>query len=82
MKRYGNLYEKICSMDNLYLAFQHAKKGNRRAGALGRTRERTTPPPCEAETAFIIGKVTHRYDDPFKQAAYIYSLIESEVRNG
>lgn len=27
MKRYGNLYEKICSMDNLYLAFQHAKKG-------------------------------------------------------
>lgn len=27
MKRYGNLYEKICSMDNLYLAFQNAKKG-------------------------------------------------------
>ena len=27
VKRYGNLYEKICSMDNLYLAFQHAKKG-------------------------------------------------------
>ena len=59
-----------------------AEERNRRAGALGRTRERTTPPPCEAETAFIIGKVTHRYDDPFKQAAYIYSLIESEVRNG
>ena len=27
MKRYGYLYEKICSMDNLYLAFQNAKKG-------------------------------------------------------
>ena len=27
MKRHGNLYEKICSMDNLYLAFRHAKKG-------------------------------------------------------
>lgn len=59
-----------------------AEERNRRAGALGRIRERRTPPPCEAETAFIIGKVTHRYDDPFKQAAYIYSLIESEVQNG
>lgn len=27
MKRYGYLYEKICSMENLELAFQHAKKG-------------------------------------------------------
>lgn len=27
MKRIGNLYEKICSMDNLKLAHQHAKKG-------------------------------------------------------
>lgn len=27
LKRYGNLYEKICSMENLELAFLHAKKG-------------------------------------------------------
>ncbi|MDL2301341.1 RNA-directed DNA polymerase [Lachnospiraceae bacterium OttesenSCG-928-D06] len=27
MKRYGNLYEKICSMENLELALQNAKKG-------------------------------------------------------
>ena len=27
MKRYGNLYEKICSMENLELAFKNAKKG-------------------------------------------------------
>lgn len=27
MKRYGNLYEKICSMKNLELAFNNAKKG-------------------------------------------------------
>jgi len=59
-----------------------AEERNRRARALGRIRERTIPPPSKAETAFIIGKVTHRYDDPFKQAAYIYSLIESEVQNG
>lgn len=27
MKRYGYLFEKICSMENLELAYQHAKKG-------------------------------------------------------
>lgn len=27
MKRYGNLYAKICSMDNLKLAFKNARKG-------------------------------------------------------
>ena len=27
VKRYGNLYEKICSMENLELAFKNAKKG-------------------------------------------------------
>ena len=27
MKRYGNLFEKICSMENLELAFKNAKKG-------------------------------------------------------
>lgn len=27
MKRYGDLYEKICSLDNLRLAHQNAKKG-------------------------------------------------------
>ena len=27
MKRYGNLYKEICSMENLKLAHQNAKKG-------------------------------------------------------
>jgi len=27
VKRYGNLFEKICSMENLELAYNHAKKG-------------------------------------------------------
>ena len=27
MKRYGNLYAKICSKENLKLAYKHAKKG-------------------------------------------------------
>ena len=61
---------------------QVEEERNRRARALGRIRERSTPPPSKAETTFIIGKITHRYDDPFKQAAYMYSLIESEGHNG
>lgn len=59
-----------------------AEERIRRAGALGRIRELLAPPPCKAETVFIIGKITHKYDDPFKQASYIYSLIESEVQDG
>ena len=27
MKRYGNIYDKICSMENLELAYKNAKKG-------------------------------------------------------
>lgn len=27
MKRYGNLYNKVCDMDNLFLAYQKARKG-------------------------------------------------------
>lgn len=30
-------------------------------------------------TGFTISKVQMKYDDPFKQAEYVYSLIESEV---
>lgn len=54
----------------------------RRAGIMGRIRERSEPAPCIAETAFTLGKITHKYDDPFKQASYVYSLIESEVQDG
>lgn len=52
----------------------------KRAKALGRLFE-----PKEAEAAppamrFTIGRVTQKYEDPFKQAKYAYGLIESEVR--
>jgi len=56
-----------------------AEERTRRAVVLGRIRERSEPESIKAETAFTIGKITHKYDDPFKQASFIYSLIESEV---
>ena len=58
VKRYGNLYEKICSMDNLYLAFQHAKKGKRMVqGKFSRLRKRPyyylAGPAMDASKPFI-----------------------------
>ena len=57
-----------------------AEERKRRARALGRIRERTSQSPRKAETTFIIGKITRRYDDPFKQAAYIYSLSKARCK--
>lgn len=54
----------------------------RRARTMGRIREQSKTAPRKAETAFILEKITHKYDDPFRQAAYIYSLIKSEVHDG
>lgn len=54
----------------------------RRARTMSRIREQSKTAPRKAETAFTLEKITHKYDDPFRQAAYIYSLIESGGQNG
>jgi hypothetical protein len=51
----------------------------RRASALGRIREPKEDKAAIYPTAFRIIEGTQVYDDPFAQAAYAYSLIESEV---
>ncbi|MHB1453367.1 MAG: recombinase [Saccharofermentanales bacterium] len=51
----------------------------RRASALGRIREPKEDIVAVHPTAFHIIEGTQVYDDPFAQAAYSYSLIESEV---
>lgn len=51
----------------------------RRASALGRIRESKEDKAAIYPTTFHIIKGTQIYDDPFAQAAYAYSLIESEV---
>lgn len=50
-----------------------------RAKALGRIRELETKPAGAAPIKFTMAPAKKVYDDPFKQAAYAYSLIESEV---
>ena len=51
----------------------------RRATALGRIREPKEDTAAIYPTTFHIIEGTQVYDDPFAQAAYAYSLIESEV---
>ena len=52
----------------------------KRAGQLGRIREEKQKPPTSFTTNFRIGKIAEKYENPFKQAEYVYSLIESEVK--
>lgn len=51
----------------------------RRASALGRIREPKEEKVSVHPTTFHIIEGTQVYDDPFAQAEYAYSLIESEV---
>lgn len=50
-----------------------------RAKALGRVRKLGTKKEAEFPTRFTMPAVKQVYDDPFEQAAYAYSMIESEV---
>lgn len=50
-----------------------------KARALGRVRELEEQPKRVYLTRFTMPKIEQKYTDPFKQAEYAYSLIESEV---
>ncbi len=50
-----------------------------RAGKLGRIRELEKVPDVTVDTHFSLKEVPVKFSDPFEQAEYAYSLIESEV---
>ena len=50
-----------------------------RAKKLGRTDRIKPPVKKTAPNTFKLGKIKEFYDDPAKQAEYLYSLIESEA---
>lgn len=50
-----------------------------RAEKLGRVFKPKEIPKVNTPTKFMIGEVIQKYVNPFKQAEYAYSLIESEV---
>ena len=59
-------------------AFEAERK--RREEALGRDKkEKKTVDARPAPTAFRLGSPTQTFANPYRQAQYIYSLIESEV---
>ncbi|MGB4660047.1 MAG: recombinase [Mobilitalea sp.] len=51
----------------------------RRAQMLGRIREQEIPKSVIPKLRYNALAAQHLYDDPFQQAEYAYSLIESEV---
>ena len=51
----------------------------RRAKKLGRVREPKVKKEVVYPTSFRISEGTEQFDDPFQQAEYAYSLIETEV---
>lgn len=53
----------------------------RRATALNRHNFRPIKAPPTIRTSFIMKPEVEHYDDPFEQAQYTYSLIESEKTN-
>ena len=52
----------------------------RRAEELGRVREPKEESVVVYPTAFRMNEATQQFDDPFEQAAYAYSLIETEAQ--
>ncbi len=51
-----------------------------RVSQLGRVRELKVKETPSVPLHFIMGKQIQEFDNPFKQAEYAYSLIESEVK--
>lgn len=51
----------------------------RRSAKLGRNDRFKETPEKKVPVLFRIGDITEYYDNPVKQAEYLYSLIESEV---
>lgn len=50
-----------------------------RANALGRIKEPKQAQKLKVPVQFYLKSATIKYSDPFEQAEYIYSLIESEM---
>ena len=60
-----------------------SEERHRRASELGRIRDYSRQSKRETkEYAFSLGKVKQKYEDPFRQAEYIYSKVEMEEING
>lgn len=53
---------------------------NKRSTRLGRNDRYIAPIIKRPLTAFQLGDITESYENPVRQAEYLYSLIENEVK--
>ena len=74
----GNEYYPAIIDQDTFAAAQEERI--KRAEKLGRIREPKEETKVVFPTAFYINEATQQFDDPFQQAKYAYSLIESEVQ--
>ena len=70
-----SFYPAIIDKDTYQKAQEERKS---RATALGRNNKKTQMRKLQIPTRFHMGEVAALYDNPVKQAEYLYSLIESE----
>ena len=52
---------------------------SKRSTKLGRNDRYNAPTIKRSPTAFRLGDITENFDNPIRQAEYLYSMIESEV---
>lgn len=69
-------YPAIIGQDIFDATLAEQQKRARELGRVFEPKEAKAPPPA---MHFTIGRVTQKYENPFKQAEYTYGLIESEV---
>ncbi|HAX31801.1 MAG TPA: hypothetical protein DCX86_01500 [Coprococcus sp.] len=72
-----SFYPAIIDKDTYQKAQEESKS---RATALGRNNKKTQMRKLQIPTRFHMGEVAALYDNPVKQAEYLYSLIESESK--
>ena len=70
-----DFYPAIIDADKFQTANRELKRRTASMNRTGRTRK-TIPKP---QTEFILSQPQMQNDDPYKQAEYLYSLIESKV---
>ena len=75
--RGDSFYPAIIDKDPYQKAQEERK---RRATALGRNNKQTQMRKIQIPTRFHMGEITAIYDNPVKQAEYLYGLIESESK--
>ena len=69
-------YPAIVDSDTFAAAEKERAKRAKRLGRIWAPRQESI---ASFPTAFRLNEVTQKFDDPFQQAEYIYSLIEVEV---